>query len=251
MILKFNDATEIQIQRVTELDGRLQILVANTTPEHLRVLFTDPLKTKYMRVEEREQLVGEYEGYTEFFRTEEYTGKIYGVVVNQVGKSTEERLTEVENEVRTAQKDIEDIKESGGSGIPANYDAVLAMAKISAMAITDDVMALSVKDLYDTWSGDSVEYKEGTYLLYNDVLYKVLKDHTSQTTWTPDTASSLYAKVLTNPSGGILPWEQPDSTNPYMEGDKVTHNGKTWESTADNNVWEPGTTGAPWKETEK
>lgn len=98
MILKFNDATEIQVQQVTEIGGRLQILVANTTPEHLRVLFTDPLKTKYMRVEEREQLVGEYEGYTEFFRTEEYTGKLYGVVVNQVGKSTEERLTSVEQE---------------------------------------------------------------------------------------------------------------------------------------------------------
>ena len=98
MILKFNDATEIQVQQVTEIGGRLQILVANTTPEHLRVLFTDPLKTKHMRVEERGQLVGEYEGYTEFFRTEEYPGKIYGVVVNQVGKSTEERLTSMEQE---------------------------------------------------------------------------------------------------------------------------------------------------------
>ncbi len=96
MILKFNDATEIQVQQVTEIGGRLQILVANTTPEHLRVLFTDPLKTKHMRVEERGQLVGEYEGYTEFFRTEEYTGELYGVVVNQVGKSTEERLTSME-----------------------------------------------------------------------------------------------------------------------------------------------------------
>lgn len=27
---------------------------------------------------------------------------------------------------------------------------------------------------------------------------------------------------------GIPEWEQPDSTNPYMAGDKVAHNGKTW-----------------------
>ena len=42
----------------------------------------------------------------------------------------------------------------------------------------------------------------------------------------------------------VIPeWEQPDSTNPYMMGDKVTHNEKTWESTVDNNVWEPGVYG--------
>lgn len=98
MILKFNDATEIQVQQVTEIEGRLQVLIANTSAEHIRVLFTDPLKTNHMRVEERGQLVGEYEGYTEFFRTEEYPGEIYGVVVNQVGKSTEERLTSMEQE---------------------------------------------------------------------------------------------------------------------------------------------------------
>ena len=42
----------------------------------------------------------------------------------------------------------------------------------------------------------------------------------------------------------LLPkWEQLDSTNPYMTGDKVTHNRKTWESEIDNNVWEPGVEG--------
>jgi hypothetical protein len=37
-----------------------------------------------------------------------------------------------------------------------------------------------------------------------------------------------------------LPWQQPDSTNGYMRGDKVTHNGFVWISDLDNNVWEPG-----------
>ena len=44
----------------------------------------------------------------------------------------------------------------------------------------------------------------------------------------------------------IPEWEQPDSTNPYMKGDKVTHGGKTWVSDIDNNVWEPGVYG--WSE---
>lgn len=44
----------------------------------------------------------------------------------------------------------------------------------------------------------------------------------------------------------IPEWVQPDSTNPYMAGDKVTHNGKTWVSDIDNNVWSPGEYG--WSE---
>ena len=49
------------------------------------------------------------------------------------------------------------------------------------------------------------------------------------------------------PDPTVVPeWEQPDSTNPYAKGDKVTHNGKTWVSDIDGNVWEPGVYG--WTE---
>ena len=59
-------------------------------------------------------------------------------------------------------------------------------------------------------------------------------------------APSLWAKVLI-PDPEVIPvWEQPESTNPYMKGDKVKHKGKTWSSTIDNNVWEPGVYG--WAE---
>ena len=70
---------------------------------------------------------------------------------------------------------------------------------------------------------------------------------TSRTDRTPTAAPSLWAKVLTSETGEPLPWQQPDNTNPYMKGDKVTHGGKTWVSTMDNNVWEPGVYG--WEET--
>ena len=68
-------------------------------------------------------------------------------------------------------------------------------------------------------------------------------DHTSQNTWTPDITPSLWTKVLI-PDPNIIPkWEQPESTNPYMKGDKVIHNGITYESLIDNNIWEPGIIG--------
>ena len=68
--------------------------------------------------------------------------------------------------------------------------------------------------------------------------------------WAPDVSPSLWAKVLI-PEPSVIPeWEQPGSTNGYSKGDKVTHNGKTWESLVDNNVWEPGAAGTEslWKE---
>jgi hypothetical protein len=79
--------------------------------------------------------------------------------------------------------------------------------------------------------------------LHDDTLYKVLQDHISQESWTPADAASLFAQVLIPDEDVIPEWVQPDSTNPYMTGDKVTHNGNTWISTIDNNVWEPGAVG--------
>jgi hypothetical protein len=107
MQLKFNDGTTITIQKATELGGGLQVLVAGTTPEKLRELFTDPVKTARMTVTERGQVIGEYENYTEFYRTEEYTGKIYGVVVNKVGESVEERLASAEQTIDKTNTDMQ------------------------------------------------------------------------------------------------------------------------------------------------
>ncbi len=78
---------------------------------------------------------------------------------------------------------------------------------------------------------------------YEETLYKCLGDHTAQPSWTPPDAPSLWVKVVTSDTGVPLPWQQPDNTNPYMKGDKVTHKGKTWVSAIDNNVWEPGVYG--------
>lgn len=99
--------------------------------------------------------------------------------------------------------------------------------------------------LYSEWSENS-EYAVGDRRRYHDTLYKCLQRHTAQAAQNPESAPSLWAKVLI-PDPEVIPeWEQPGSTNPYMIGDKVRHNGKTWVSTVDNNVWEPGVFG--WAE---
>ena len=223
MKIIFNDATELQVQKVEQKSDYLPVLTVSATPEQLRRIFEDIVKTATMVVEERGQKGEPLVGYTTFYRTEEYPGKIYGIV-----QYRPERTPEAQTEVQ---------------------EAAIIMAKIQAESLPEE-QALQVKALYDSWSGDGVAYKTGKYLTYKDILYKVLQNHTSQTDWTPDTASSLYAKVLTDPSGKVLPWEQPQSTNPYKKGDRVTHKGKTWESLVDSNVWEPGAVGTEslWKE---
>ncbi len=124
--------------------------------------------------------------------------------------------------------------------------AYVLRAKIEAMSedtITDDAESLDYIELFPSWSPDGVTYSVGYRVRYNGELYKVLQEHTSQETWNPVDTPSLFAKVLI-PDPTVIPeWEQPGSTNGYMTGDKVTHNGKTWESQVDNNVWEPGATG--------
>lgn len=103
----------------------------------------------------------------------------------------------------------------------------------------EDNDALTVPYLFKNWT-PGIQYEINSRVQYQGILYKVLQSHTSQSDWTPDIASSLYARVLI-PDPTIIPeWEQPSSTNPYMLGDKVRHNGFIWVSIIDNNVWEPG-----------
>lgn len=133
-------------------------------------------------------------------------------------------------------------------------DYILEKAKLIKEQIKNladnatDEAALKSIDLYGKWKSgsdynvnDRVSVEEGDTVL----LYKCIQAHTSQDDWKPDVTPSLWAKVLTSDDGTPLQWEQPDSTNPYMKGDKVIYDGEVYESIVDNNVWEPGVYG--WK----
>lgn len=123
----------------------------------------------------------------------------------------------------------------------------LRNAMDNAGEVLTDKQALDAVALYPLWSA-SGSYKVGDRVRYNDTLYKCLQAHTAQNDWMPSDAVSLWAEVLI-PDPEVIPdWVQPESTNPYMKGDKVHHNDKNWISDVDNNVWEPGVYG--WSEYE-
>lgn len=116
----------------------------------------------------------------------------------------------------------------------------------AADSLTDE-QALKAPMLFEHWKADTA-YEVGERVCYEGVLYSVLIAHTSQSDWTPDVSPSLFARVLI-PDPEVIPdWVQPDSTNPYMKGDKVRYNGKVYESLIDNNIWSPDAYPPGWKE---
>lgn len=123
---------------------------------------------------------------------------------------------------------------------------LLIARQINRLSV-DDNTALRMVEFYPEWAA-GVAYTAEYKVQRSGNLWRCLQDHTSQDGWGPDSAPSLWAKVLIPDETVVPEWEQPDSTNPYSAGDKVTHNEKTWVSDVDNNVWEPGVYG--WTEIE-
>lgn len=195
MKIIFNDATEIAVQQVEPQGDYLRVLTVGNTPEQLKVLFTDSSRTSKMTVQERGQTIATYEGYTAFYRTEIYTGKIYGVVMYK-----QETLPEVQSEIQQA--------------------AVL-VARMQAQAL-DDTQALAVKAIYPQWSeiiGQTVAL--GYKFLYGDVLYKTLQDSLQiQEQYIPgEGTESLYA-VIDETHAGTLEDPIPYNGNMALENGK-------------------------------
>lgn len=112
----------------------------------------------------------------------------------------------------------------------------------------DDSDALDGIELFPHWKAEG-SYEVGDRVSYNGILFKCLTAHDSQDTWTPSDSPSLWVRV-DDPSVEYPKWVQPlGSTDAYRLGDKVSHNGKHWESMIDFNVYEPSVVGENiWKE---
>ena len=123
----------------------------------------------------------------------------------------------------------------------AEVQEMMVRAQINTLTM-DDATALRMVEYYP--EPDAASYAVGDRIQYNGKLYKCLQAHTAQADWNPVDAPSLWAEVLAGQDGtAIGEWVQPDSTNPYMRGDKVNYKGKLYESEVDNNVWAPGVYG--------
>ena len=170
----FNDATELSVQQAIPEGDYLRILSLEA-PESLRQYFEDPLKTKKIIIQERGQTIATYDDYTTLYRIEWSPGGIYTVVMYKP-----EKTPEVQAEVQQA--------------------AVL-VAQMQAQALTD-AQAITVKAIYPAWSPDGVQYPFDYKVVHNDVLYKCVQAHTSQESWAPGAAPSLWTAVQTGEHAG-------------------------------------------------
>lgn len=124
--------------------------------------------------------------------------------------------------------------------------AIRAGMQALARTAPDAVLLAQPMAVYDEWSANGVAYTLNDIRQYNGLLYRCVQAHTSQATWTPEAAASLWTRIA-DPTQEWPEWIQPTGAhNAYAKGAKVSHNGKHWISDVDANVWEPGVYG--WTE---
>lgn len=125
---------------------------------------------------------------------------------------------------------------------------LLAVQKLLVDATAREVLAPAeaetLSDLYPPWKPGSA-YAVNDLCSHNLHLYRVLQAHTSQADWTPDVVPALFARYY---EPNVIPaWVQPTGGHDaYAIGAQVAHNGNTWRSLINANVWEPGVFG--WEE---
>ena len=115
----------------------------------------------------------------------------------------------------------------------------------SAGAMLTDEQAHTVPAIFMLWDATAT-YAVGDRVRHNALLYRCLQAHTAQATWTPDSAVSLWVRI-DDPAIAWPEWVQPESTNPYAKGAKVTFEGKRYVSLVDGNVWSPTVYAAGWQ----
>lgn len=142
-----------------------------------------------------------------------------------------------------------------GMGLDDMEEAVWALPELeeyvdkgeildNVLDILTDEQAETMPQLYPEWKVGT-DYAVGKRVRYAEKLYRCVQAHTSQEGWEPPATPALW--VRTAAEGEIPEWVQPAGAHDaYSTGDKVRHSGKTWVSTMDANVYEPGTYG--WDE---
>lgn len=117
--------------------------------------------------------------------------------------------------------------------------------KIEQLAETlPDAEALDYTALFKNWV-DGTDYAVGDRVKYEDLLYKCVQAHTSQSDWMPDVTPALWARVSIDE---WPEWIQPTGAqDAYMTGDKVTFEEHHYICLIDNNTWSPAAYPAGWQ----
>lgn len=138
------------------------------------------------------------------------------------------------------------IAELDARGRSVENISAIAFVTLCTSSQIDDVTASENAGLFVVWSEDW-RGKAGDIACYDGVLYRSIHDvnDAGQNTKPPETPS-MWTK-MGKPGEEYPEWSQPiGGHDAYPIGAKVTYKGKRYESSVDNNVWQPGVFG--WEE---
>lgn len=128
-----------------------------------------------------------------------------------------------------------------------------ALATLATVLDPFDVSTLTVADhlFGPTWTLTVVtdDHLHLAARLWDDGNYEVTLVEPSGNDWTKvSEVTSLSALGITLGPPSYPEWIAPTGAHDaHNEGDRVTHDDKTWESLSDANVWEPGVS-SEWRE---
>ena len=126
--------------------------------------------------------------------------------------------------------------------IDANLQATRKLIRVDELSEEE---LLDMIDLYESYKVDK-QYKVDDIFKYEGKLYKVIQEHISLENWIPSELPALYLNLM--PDNVIPEWVQPTgSHDAYNIGDKVIYEGQVYESTIDNNTWNPIDYPQGWK----
>lgn len=155
----------------------------------------------------------------------------------EVVMSRRDKLRKLRHNIDATSNEVEDIKKATQRLVMASDISANDYAEIIA--------------IYDEWEAGK-GYKKGDLIKFNNVLYEVIQDHTSQEDWKPDKSPALFKTTTakeTKDGEEIIPdFKQPTgSHDTYKKGDKVKFEGKVYESLIDNNSYSPSAYPQGWE----
>lgn len=172
-------------------------------------------------IDDEGNVIGIHEGYT--------TRNEHSLTVGKI-TTAEQQLNAVEEELNVAKAEHEEYVDQVAVILPT----------------LDDETALSAVGLFPVW-GVGMAYTIDERITYNDILYRVVQNHTSQSDWTPDNTPSLYTVVTVSESGYDV-WVQPTGAHDaYNKNDIVEYNGTLYISLVDGNTYAPDAYPDGWK----
>ena len=124
--------------------------------------------------------------------------------------------------------------------------ALMMFVRSQAPSLSDG-QALELDAMYPEYD-ETAKYGKGDITRDAGLLYRAVNNVNASPTHPAD--DGVNWRLMDEPDeDGVFPWRQPyGKKDYYRKGAQVTHNGATWVSDVNKNVWEPGVYG--WHQVE-